>query len=331
MSHANIPIFVPHAGCPNTCVFCNQHKISGHGGLDISQVEGEIERALSTRGADGTEIAFFGGSFTGINRRDMVSLLDTAQRFVDKGRAGGIRFSTRPDYIYPEIMDILSRYSITGIELGIQSMYDEVLSACLRGHTAQDTRDACSLILERGYELTGQVMLGLPSSNRDRDIDTARQIASLGARKARIYPAAVFRDTQLCDMLEHGEYVPLELDEAVYRAKECVKIFSAADIEVIRLGLHSSDGIRGEMAGGAFHEAFGELVYGELFFDRACVLLEGTRGGQIELRVAPCNISKMTGHKGSNKRRLISLYSLDCLKIIPDNTILDDDIILRVL
>ena len=141
----------------------------------------------------------------------------------------------------------------------------------------------------------------------------------------------MFRDTQLCDMLERGEYVPLELDEAVYRAKECLKIFSAAGIEVIRLGLHSSDGIRGEMAGGAFHEAFGELVYGELFFDRACVLLEGTRGGHLELRVAPCNISKMTGHKGSNKRRLISLFSLDFLRIIPDNTICDDNIILKVL
>lgn len=339
MSRANIPVFVPHEGCPNTCVFCNQHKISGRGELDISAVKGEIERALSTRGeglgeglGEGrTEIAFFGGSFTGINRRDMLCLLDTAQRFVDDGRAEGIRFSTRPDYITDEIMDVLSPYGISGIELGIQSMFGEVLSACRRGHTVRDTERACSLILERGYELTGQMMLGLPSSDRERDIETARMIAALGASKARIYPTAVFGDTELCGMLENGEYSPLTLDEAVYRAKECLKIFTAAGIGVIRLGLHSSDGLRGEIKGGAFHEAFGELVYGELFFDRARVLLEGTHGGHAELRVSPRNISKMTGHKGSNKRRLISLFSLEGLKIIPGENIQSDDITIKVL
>ena len=165
MAHRNIPIFIPHLGCPNQCVFCNQRSISGCKEFDREDVRAQIERALSTipNGTE-TEIAFFGGSFTGIDRGLMTWLLDTAESYVKDGRVSSIRLSTRPDYITPEILKILSNYSVGTIELGLQSMDDEVLMRTARGHTAKTAREACRAVVEAGFSLVGQMMIGLPAS-----------------------------------------------------------------------------------------------------------------------------------------------------------------------
>ncbi|MBQ9746439.1 MAG: radical SAM protein [Clostridia bacterium] len=180
--HRNIPIFVPHLGCPNTCVFCNQRKISGHAKADFSSVQREIEGALATIPA-GTEvqIAFFGGSFTGIDREDMLYLLKTAKRYIDAGKVESIRLSTRPDYIDEEILDILEAHGVRTIELGIQSMDDSVLAKSGRGHTSAQSERACRLICKRGFELVGQMMTGLPGSTPEKDRYTAEKICEMGA------------------------------------------------------------------------------------------------------------------------------------------------------
>ena len=212
MTHKNIPIFIPHMGCPNQCVFCNQNSISGCEGFDESRVDQTIREAIATlpEGAM-AEIAFFGGSFTGIDRNLMIRLLDTAGKYVREGAVSSIRLSTRPDYISEEILDMLSRYSVKTIELGLQSMNEEVLAASKRGHTVLTAREACRAIKARGFSLVGQMMIGLPASSEERELETAREIAELGADAARIYPTVVLRSTPLCDMMERElEEIPFD-------------------------------------------------------------------------------------------------------------------------
>ena len=192
--HINVPVFIPHLGCPNDCVFCNQRTISGHGDYDFAAVKGELDRAFATADARiPTQIAYFGGSFTGIGRPEMTRLLTLANEYIDADKCESIRISTRPDYIDEEILKLLKQYRVRTIELGIQSMDDGVLAASLRGHMAADTRRACRLIRQYGFELVGQMMLGLPGADETSETETARAICDMGAVGARIYPTVVFR------------------------------------------------------------------------------------------------------------------------------------------
>lgn len=325
--HRNIPIFIPHLGCPNLCVFCNQRSISGCQKFEREHVVAEIEQALATIPSDcEVEIAYFGGSFTGIDRELMIYLLDVAKAYVereDDGRAKvvGIRMSTRPDYINDEIMDILSVYPVKTIELGLQSMCDEVLSLSKRGHTALDAEKACKLIRDRGIDLVGQMMIGLPGGSLENELETAKKICDMGAVGARIYPTVVFYDTELAQMAERGEYQPIALEDAIYRSKEVLKIFYEYNVECIRIGLCASDNLFDEekVMGGANHAALGELVIGELYFDEMSELL-ALYGGFAEGKTARFSVprgetSKAVGQNRKNKQRLIEKYKLSGLII----------------
>ena len=295
----NIPVFIPQLGCPNGCVFCNQRTISGHSVFSVGTVREEIERALASVRQDARiDIAFFGGSFTGIDRRDMTALLDIASDFIAHGRAHAIRLSTRPDYIDEEILDFLARYPVETIELGLQSFSDRVLSASRRGHTAEQSETACRLIVGRGYTLVGQMMLGLPLSSRDDDSGTARRICELGCQAARIYPTAVLRHTQLAEMAANGEYLPLTLDEAVSRAADALEIFHAHHIPVIRLGLCTSELLQSEIACGICHPAFGELAQSEVWLRilrRKLGALGDLKGKSITLHIPRGATSRVIG------------------------------------
>ena len=187
MRHVNIPVFIPHLGCPNQCVFCNQRKISGVKEFSIDEVKDIIDRALTTVSVDDeVEIAFFGGSFTGIERDTMISLLEIAHSYIELGRVKSIRCSTRPDYINEEVLSILKRYGVKTIELGLQSSSDKVLEITKRGHCFEAEEKSCAMIVENGFELVGQMMIGLPGSDLESEIRTARFIVSSGAGGARI-------------------------------------------------------------------------------------------------------------------------------------------------
>lgn len=311
------------------CVFCNQRSISGKQSFHPEDVEREIERALDTLDRESeVEIAYFGGSFTGIDRELMIYLLDTAQRYVDReedgrARVSGIRMSTRPDYINDGIMEILSRYSVRTVELGLQSMDGEVLERSKRGHSASDARAAAEMIVRAGYSLVGQMMIGLPGSTLEKEISTARAICDMGAVGARIYPTVTFRGTQLGVMAESGEYEMLELEDAVYRSKEVYKIFEARGVDVIRVGLCASDNLGDEkqVMGGANHPALGELVLGELYYDRMRELLcscGDTAGRTVRFCVPRGDVSKATGQRGRNKARLMDEFELKKI-IIEEN------------
>ena len=269
--HVNIPVFIPHLGCPNNCVFCNQRSISGKMKFNAESVIPEIEEALSTVSADTeAEIAFFGGSFTGIDRELMIKLLEIGQSYADSGRIIGMRLSTRPDYISKEIIDILLKYSVKTVELGIQSMDKKVLEASKRGHTADQTVTACKLVKDAGFELIGQMMVGLPEADTESEKNTARAICEMGADGARVYPTVVFYETELCEMSRKGAYVPLDTEDAIMRTKEVLKVFDSYGVPCIRIGLCASENLSSPEAvyGGANHSAIGEMAIGELFFEK---------------------------------------------------------------
>ena len=315
--HINIPIFIPHLGCPNMCVFCNQRLISGQTAFEKDSVRSLIEDALSTVPIEAdTEIAFFGGSFTGIDRELMIYLLDTAEEYVSLGRVRGIRLSTRPDYISREILDILKRYTVKTIELGIQSMDDKVLCASRRGHNAEITREACRLVCENGFELIGQMMIGLPGADTVSECQTAREICSMGASGARVYPTVVFKGTELLEMTEHGKYNPLDTDEAVERTKNVLAFFADRRLPVIRVGLCASENLASDDAvAGATHSAIGELAMGELYYDiiNAEFAKLAINGGQVTVAVPKGEVSKAVGQKKRNLLRLKEKYRVSVL------------------
>ena len=318
--HRNIPIFVPHLGCPNTCVFCNQRKISGCQKADFSSVEKEIEEALATIPL-GTEvqIAFFGGSFTGIDRADMLYLLKTAKKYIDAGRVESIRLSTRPDYIDEEILDILSEHGVKTIELGIQSMSDDVLKKSGRGHTAGQTEKACRLICERGFELVGQMMTGLPGSDLEKDKYTAKRICEMGAHGARVYPTVVFRGTELESMMARGEYASREMEKVIAEGAELLPIFAEHGVKVIRVGLQTSELLtEGEETVSPYHEATGELIWSRVYRNMAEDLLSRgvTAGKRAIITVPKGATSKMIGQNKENINYLKEKYSLLGIKVL---------------
>ena len=333
--HANIPIFIPHEGCPNGCVFCNQKKITGQCGGSKRDIRPEIENALLTIDTSSTdaEIAFFGGSFTGIDKDDMERLLKDAFSYVEKGLVSSVRISTRPDYITPEILETLKKYGVLHIELGIQSADDGVLLASKRGHTADTAKNACRMIIDAGFILGGQMMIGLPSSTPEAEEKTARMICECGAKEARIYPTVVFCETELCEMAKRGEYIPLNIGDAVKRSAKCFKIFLENGVKVLRVGLQSSENLSSEreVFGGANHPALGEMcisaVYLEIIKEEILKNPESSKGkNTLVIECAKSEQSKVAGHKKANKNELISFLDGMGIKIKNIKTAGVDDI-----
>lgn len=307
MAHANISIFIPHMGCPNACSFCNQRTISASAHAPTAaEAEKTIREAYEyisspEKRAD-TEIAFFGGSFTAIDREYMLSLLETAHRYVktpDHDGFRGIRISTRPDCIDEEILMLLKKYGVTAIELGAQSMDDEVLSANDRGHTAEDVRKASRLIRSYGFELGLQMMTGLYKSTPEKELATMEEIIALSPATVRIYPVAVLRNTRLAELYESGGYTLYPFDECIRLCAYMLGRFTEHGIKVIRIGLHAEDGVEENAVAGYYHAALGELVRSELA--RQHIEKALTEKGHADCEAHDSMMSILTGHKRSNK------------------------------
>lgn len=309
MKHSNISIFVVHKGCPNMCSFCNQRAISGREkSASAEDVELAVNAAIAHNvSPENTEIAFFGGSFTAIEREQMVSLLTAAKHFCEKYGFAGIRISTRPDCIYREILEILKKYGVTAVELGAQSMDDGVLSANGRGHTAQDVRDASALIKEYGFSLGLQMMTGLYKSDFEKDYITARQLAALCPDTVRIYPTVVLKNTVLADLWQAGEYSPPGAEESAPFCARLLRFFESRGIRVIKLGLHSSETVEADMVAGAYHPAFRELCEGVIYLENMLGALKGK--DKSKNYVIFVNDKALSKAKGQNKRNEKALKS----------------------
>lgn len=301
--HANISVFVPHLGCPNMCSFCNQRYIAKTEEIPNGQtVINAVETAVKSKNynPENTELAFFGGSFTAIDREYMLMLLETAYKFVLNKKISGIRISTRPDAINEEILEILKKYGVTAIELGAQSMCDDVLFKNRRGHTVDDVKNASILIKNYGFSLGLQMMTGLYGSNAEKDIYTAEQIIMLKPDTVRIYPTILLEDTHLAELYKSGEYEPQHLKNAVELAAKLLLMFKDHGIKVIRMGLHTID--THKYVAGPWHPSFKELCESEIFYQKAISKL--IIKGDYTVFVHPSNLSKMIGQKRSNIEKL---------------------------
>ena len=321
MKHMNVALFVPHEGCPQQCSFCNQRSISGQTRrLTAKDVDTAAETSLRFQSPSADfkrEIAFFGGSFTAIERDYMLELLEAASKYLDGKHFTGIRISTRPDAIDKEICEILKHYGVTAVELGAQSMDDKVLALNRRGHTAKDVADAADLISGYGFEPGLQMMTGLYGSSPEESMETAQKIAALNPKTVRIYPTVVLRGTPLAGLLANGEYRPQTLQEAVSLCASLLAFFFDEDIEVIRLGLHSGGDVEDGYMAGPYHPAFRELCESEIYLRKAkqALMKAGIENGAAKLFVTESAVSQMTGQKRSNLAAL-KAAGYDC-KILP--------------
>lgn len=318
--HSNISVFVPHIGCPNKCSFCNQRYITGaFKAPHPEDVEAAVKTAINSKNYNSktTEIAFFGGSFTAINRSYMESLLETASGFVNVGIVSGIRISTRPDAIDDEILMLLKSYGVTAIELGAQSLNDRVLKMNNRGHSSKDVEKAAMLIKKHGFELGLQIMTGLYGDDNDSVLRTVQKIIDIAPDTVRIYPTIVLKDTDLEALYLDGIYEPQPLGDAVKLASKLYLQLTNAGIRVIRLGLHSIE--EGSFVAGPWHPAFAELCYSQIMLSK--VLGNLFNEGKYVIFVNKSCVSKMTGQRKSNLTYL-KKRGFDCVVKV-DNTIAD--------
>ena len=321
-----IPVFVPHLGCPNDCVFCNQRRISGQGqpaGPDTVREAIAQAAALLPPGAK-RQLAFYGGSFTAIPVPEQTALFAAAKESLDRGEISSLRLSTRPDAIDGEILARLRRYGVETIELGAQSMCDEVLRLSGRGHTAGDVAEASRLIKAGGFRLILQMMTGLPGDSPERALETARAIIGLRPDGVRIYPTVIVRDTALYDLWQAGLYREHTVAEAVEYCAAIVPLFEEAGIPIIRLGLNPTEELSaGAAAGGAYHPALGELVKSRLMLDKLRLLLAGVEPGSgVTLELGRGLRSQAVGQHRRNVDTLCRELGLRELKIIeaPEKT-----------
>lgn len=304
MKHVNVALFVPDEGCLHRCSFCNQKTISGFKRrLEPIDVISACETALSGKtDASGGEVAFFGGSFTAIERGYMLSLLKTAKSYLDRGFFKGVRISTRPDCIDDEILSLLKEYGVTSIELGCQSMDDEVLLLNERGHTADDSEKACRLIKSCGFELGVQMMTGLFGDTDEKALETAKKLIEFSPDTVRIYPTVVLKGTRLEELYQSGEYRAQTLDEAVLLCSRLLKLFSENGVRVIRLGLHSGGDVEEGYVAGAYHPAFREKCESRLYREEIGAVLKANmiKSGRVDLSVSKKYISQAIGQKKEN-------------------------------
>jgi len=302
--HKNLSIFVPHQGCPNQCAFCDQRSISGTQTAPTAQdVQMLCDKYLPQENGTDYEIAFFGGSFTAIDRVYMESLLKAAYGFVKQGRATGIRISTRPDCIDDEVLAVLKQYGVTSIELGAQAMQDSVLCANMRGHTAADVAKASRLIKQKGFSLGLQMMTGMYGQQENymaAAIDTAQQFVALAPDTVRIYPTVTLENTYLEQVFLQGKYTPPTLQQTVDICVKLMEIFDTADIKIIKMGLHADTGLEGKIVAGPYHQAFRELCLAGRCLEKIKKQLTNSECKNCIIRVNSKELSQWKGQKNSN-------------------------------
>lgn len=317
-----IPIFVPHLGCPNNCIFCNQKKISGQTKMVTAKdVEDTIEYYLKNFKDDNkyVEVAFFGGSFTAIKKEEQEELLQAVQKYIENKKVNSIRISTRPDAIDKNILKMLKKYHVKTIELGVQSMNNYILNRSKRGHTAEDVKNASKLIRRNGFILGHQMMVGLPESTKQDEINTAKEIIKLKPKIVRVYPVLVIKDTPLATEYENGEYIPLTVTQAVERCKDIVSLFNKNRINVIRIGLQNTEEISdpstktSQVVAGPYHPAFRQLVESSMWYDSIVNEIKkiNTKVMQVKVISNSMNINNIIGHKKENILKLKEIYDVD--------------------
>lgn len=313
IKHFTIPVFVPEEACPNRCVYCNQHSISGSiKAPSKDQVIQIIEEHLQTIPAENAiiELGFFGGNFTGIDIKEQEQYLQVGNEYIKQQRIRSIRLSTRPDYINKDILEFLKSYQVETIELGLQSMDDEILKTSGRGHTAEDTVKASEMINKKGFRLGLQMMIGLPGDTFQKSFRTAKRIVELGAMDTRIYPTLVIKGTELEKLYKQKRYKALTLEEAVSMTKDLYLFFEDQGINIIRVGLHPSKELTKATAlvAGPYHPSFRELVLTEIWKDVLQASIDFQKAKRINIFVPKGQLNYAIGYDSINKKKLQKVF-----------------------
>jgi len=313
-----IPVFIPHKGCPFDCIFCNQKLISGQiEEMTVMKMRSIVEEHLETidTGNSHVQIAFYGGSFTGIPAGEQVAFLECANEYIKTGRVHSVRLSTRPDYIDREILERLKKYNTAVVELGAQSMDEAVLKVSCRGHSREDVHRASALIKEYGIELGIQTMVGLPGDDEEKALATAMEVAEIGPSIVRIYPALVIKGTYMEKLFLQGRYQPLDVEAAVDLCAKLLDIYEGNNINVIRVGLQPTESINNDMdvVAGPFHPAIRQLVESRRILFKLVKLLdeyEDIKGREVVIITRKSNVSNVVGQKSCNINYIKNKYEL---------------------
>lgn len=316
-----IPIFIPHLGCKHQCVFCNQRKISGNLKCpSTEEIITTIEEHLKyfENSKEKIQIAFFGGSFTGIDIHKQEEYLKIAYSYIEEGKVDSIRLSTRPDYINDEILQLLKRYKVKSIELGVQTMNEDVLIASKRGHTSKDVISAAKLITLYGFDLGFQIMIGLPKSTVQKEVETINELLKYSPKELRIYPVYVINPSELYDMYLDGRYKPLTMEDAIYRSYMVMKQCQKSDIKVIRIGLQTTSEITQKNSEiiGPVCDNFAEYVLAKLVLDKLEEIINGIKNKEPDIDEIMFNLdnkkfeSIIIGPKKINQRYIINKYGI---------------------
>ena len=332
-----IPVFIPHAGCPNKCIFCNQNSVTGIQNKIPSQEELSriITSFLNYKGKNRgrVQIGFYGGNFLGLGIDKIEQLLCVAAKYVTNGFVDSIRFSTRPDTIDNKKLDFLKNFPVSTIELGVQSMDDSVLAQARRGHTSSDTKNAVDLLKKKSFNIGLQMMIGLPGDDESRSVSTAWRISELSPDFVRIYPTVVLAGSPLAGLYKKGKYVPLSLEEGVSITKKAYLVFRENNIRVIRMGLQATEDLREgtSILAGPYHPAFGHLVYSEIFLDNIIGVLksESVLPEEITIRVHPKSVSRLRGLKNGNIGKIKRLFDIKSVRVVPDPSLTPDEFLMK--
>jgi len=324
-----IPIFIPHSGCPHRCIFCDQERITAQsaGGIDANHVRGILDRALCSKAYDSgrnPEVAFYGGTFTGLPVERMQQLLRAVHPYMEKGLIRSIRVSTRPDFIDEERVGILKMFRVAAVELGVQSMNDRVLNLARRGHSANDVTEAVRLLKRERFKVGVQLMPGLPGDSRETFRTTIEDVVALQPDMARLYPALVIEGTGLARMLAAGTYRPLTLEEAICRCANATRQLETSGIPVIRIGLMSSPSLLepGRIVAGPWHPAFGFLVRSAIHHQGIEPDLPAPGAArEIRIRVTGPDIPLVRGHRNQGIRLIEEKTGATVIGIAADETV----------
>lgn len=330
-----IPFFIPHAGCPNTCIFCDQKLLSGVRPLlpEPAQIRNTVETWLHRSPGRPAEVAFFGGSFSLLPRETQRSLLDSVSSFLEDGRISGVRISTRPDALDHSILIFLREHGVRTIEVGVQSLNDQVLQRCNRGHSADDAVEAIARVAEAGFSVGAQLLPGLPGDSRQISLQTVRDAIAAGAQFLRIYPAVVLAGTRLAAVYTAGEYIPPNLEQGVKTCARMLHLCLKKGIPVIRIGLQAEESLQqnSSILAGCWHPALGQLVRSELYYDLICSLTTDCDTAKpFTLACHPRSFSEVIGNRRHNLQRLHQ-QGLIINRIEPDASLVPDTIILKQL
>ena len=327
--HYNIPIFIPDMACVGNCIFCDQKNITSHYHSPTKEdIQETIKTHLQSIPQDNShiELGFFGGSFTGLSKAKQEEYLQEVQPYIAEGKIHSIRLSTRPDMIDDDILRLLKQYYVETIEIGAQTFDKEVLLKSERGHSIEDTYNAAEKIKAAEINLGLQMMIGLPGDSIEKSLHTANTIVELGATNTRIYPLLIIKNTPLEQMYKRGEYKPLSIDTTVDYLSQIIPVFEKANVQILRVGLHQSEGLNsGEtLIAGPYHPSIKELAISKIWQNKLQVLLQSKKySDNIIIEVSPSEINYAIGYHASNKKMLLEKYKQ--IKFVPNTNLTQRD------